>query len=227
MYYAYSICSEMSEIADTCLSILNSKSSWHPGYVGFDTETTVYRSKNPRIVSMIQIATREICFLFQVFRITYQGNAKRFPKLLQKFLDNPKILKVGVNAQHDAAWLYDSYKIRCQGIINIEDIAKERGYSARSLSELTAMFGDTGLVLKKTNKILKWNFDVEDLDPELVLYASSDAFAGIQVYENIVADKMNYEYLNYEKLHPMSRTVEEKEIYEMILRNYPKGKVGN
>ncbi|CAG8532984.1 4603_t:CDS:2 [Diversispora eburnea] len=209
--------------ADTCLKILNSKPSWHPGHVGFDTETTVYRRTCPRVVSMIQIATREICFLFQVFRIT-QGDAKKFPKLLQQFLDDKKILKVGVNAKHDADWLNSSYKITCKGIVNIEDIAKDRGYSARSLSELTAMFGDTGLVLKKTKKILKWNFDDSKLDPELVLYASSDAFAGIQVYENILADKMNYNYLNYEKLHPMTRIAEENEMYEILLQNYPKGK---
>ncbi|RHZ76811.1 hypothetical protein Glove_192g17 [Diversispora epigaea] len=209
--------------ADTCFKILNSKPTWHPGHVGFDTETTVYRQACPRVVSMIQIATREICFLFQVYRIT-QGDSKKFPKLLQQFLDDKKILKVGVNAKHDADWLNSSYKITCKGIVNIEDIAKDRGYSARSLSELTAMFGDTGLVLKKTKKILKWNFDALKLDPELILYASSDAFAGIQVYENILADKMNYNYLNYEKLNPMTRIAEENEMYEILLQNYSKGK---
>ncbi|CAG8705566.1 9400_t:CDS:2 [Acaulospora morrowiae] len=211
--------------AERCLDILK-YNPWHSGYVGFDTETTVRRMKNPHVVSMIQIATREICFLFQVYLIT-NGDSKKFPRKLQQFLSNKDILKVGVNASHDAGWLENSYNIKCQGIVDIENIAKEKGYSARSLLELTAMFGDGELVLTKTKKILKWNFDAPKLDPELVSYASSDAFAGIQVYENIRVDKMNCVYLNYEKVHPMTREDEEKEIYELLLQNYPKGKASN
>ncbi|CAG8673964.1 2145_t:CDS:2 [Gigaspora margarita] len=184
--------------ASRCFDILKKCTSWHSGYVGFDTETTVHRQRNHKLVSMIQIATRDLCFLFQVYRIT-QGNCKEFPPILRQFLSNPDILKVGVNATHDAEWLKKSYDIQCQGIVNLEDIAKEKGYSAGSLSELTLMFGDPGLVLEKNKKkILKWNFDAAILDPELILYASTDAFAGIQVYENILEDRMNLDYLNYE-----------------------------
>ncbi|CAG8483718.1 13301_t:CDS:2 [Cetraspora pellucida] len=190
-------------IASRCFDILKQCTSWHSGYVGFDTETTVRRQRNHRLVSMIQIATRDLCFLFQVYRIT-QGNCKEFPPILRQFLSNPNILKVGVNASHDAEWLKKSYDIQCQGIVNLEDIAKEKGYSAGSLSELTLMFGDPGLVLEKNKrKILKWNFDAATLDPELILYASADAFAGIQVYENILEDRMNPDYLNYESMNPI------------------------
>ncbi|CAG8569783.1 6427_t:CDS:2, partial [Cetraspora pellucida] len=156
-----------------CFDILKQCTSWHSGYVGFDTETTV-------------------------------RNCKEFPPILRQFLSNPNILKVGVNASHDAEWLKKSYDIQCQGIVNLEDIAKEKGYSAGSLSELTLMFGDPGLVLEKNKrKILKWNFDAATLDPELILYASADAFAGIQVYENILEDRMNPDYLNYESMNPI------------------------
>lgn len=210
--------------ASRCFDILKKCTSWHSGYVGFDTETTVHRQRNHKLVSMIQIATRDLCFLFQVYRIT-QGNCKEFPPILRQFLSNPDILKVGVNATHDAEWLKKSYDIQCQGIVNLEDIAKEKGYSAGSLSELTLMFGDPGLVLEKNKKkILKWNFDAAILDPELILYASTDAFAGIQVYENILEDRMNLDYLNYESMNPMSREEEEEEIYELLLSSYPKGK---
>ncbi|CAG8445626.1 11407_t:CDS:2 [Scutellospora calospora] len=210
--------------ASRCFDILDQYSSWHSGYVGFDTETTVRRQQNHGLVSMIQIATRDLCFLFQVYRIT-QGNCKEFPPILSQFLSNPNILKVGVNATHDAEWLKKSYDIQCQGIVNLENIAKRKGYSAGSLSELTLMFGDPGLVLEKNKKkILKWNFDAATLDPELILYASADAFAGIQVYENILEDRMNPDYLNYESMNPMSREEEEEEIYELLLSSYPKGK---
>jgi ribonuclease D len=175
---------------------------------------------------MIQIATRKLCFLFQVYRIT-KGFPNRFPPLLKQILTDQTIKKVGVNASGDAEWIKKSYEFEMQGIVDLESIAKEKGYAARSLAELTRMFGDAGLVLEKTKKILKWNFDAFDLDPEIVRYASSDAFAGIQVYESILKDRINDEYLNYEKLHPMSIKEEDDEIYSLILGSHPKGKVGN
>ncbi|RIA95096.1 ribonuclease H-like domain-containing protein [Glomus cerebriforme] len=208
--------------ADRCLDILRNHPNWHTGYVGFDTETTVYRKADPQVVSMIQIATRELCFLFQVFRIT-KINKSKFPPLLQQILTDQDIKKVGVNASGDADWIKKSYGFEMQGVIDLEKIAQQKGYAARSLAELTRMFGDPELVLEKTKKILKWNFDAVKLDPEIIRYASSDAFAGIQVYESILEDKMNEEYLDYEKFHPMSVKEEDDEIYLLILGSHPKG----
>ncbi|GES88760.1 3'-5' exonuclease domain-containing protein 2 [Rhizophagus clarus] len=208
--------------ADRCLDILKRFPDWHTGFVGFDTETTVYRKKDRQVVSMIQIATRELCFLFQVFRITKINNTK-FPPLLQEILTNQDVKKVGVNASGDAGWIKKFYGFEMQGVIDLEKIAQQKGYAARSLAELTRMFGDPELVLEKSRKILKWNFDAARLDPEIIRYASSDAFAGIQVYESILKDKMNEDYLNYEKCHPMSEKEEDNEIYSLVLESYPKG----
>ncbi|GET54845.1 3'-5' exonuclease domain-containing protein 2 [Rhizophagus irregularis DAOM 181602=DAOM 197198] len=208
--------------ADRCLDILRRFPDWHTGFVGFDTETTVYRQKDPQVVSMIQIATRELCFLFQVFRITKINNTK-FPPLLQEILTNQDIKKVGVNASGDANWIKKSYGFEMRGMVDLEKIAQQKGYAARSLRELTRMFGDPGLVLEKSRKILKWNFDAVKLDLEVIRYASSDAFAGIQVYESILKDRINEEYLNYEKRYPMSMKEEDDEIYSLILESHPKG----
>lgn len=213
-------------LADRCLDILRRFPDWHTGFVGFDTETTVYRQKDPQVVSMIQIATRELCFLFQVFRITKINNTK-FPPLLQEILTNQDIKKVGVNASGDANWIKKSYGFEMRGMVDLEKIAQQKGYAARSLRELTRMFGDPGLVLEKSRKILKWNFDAVKLDLEVIRYASSDAFAGIQVYESILKDRINEEYLNYEKRYPMSMKEEDDEIYSLILESHPKGVVGN
>ncbi|CAI2182336.1 7667_t:CDS:2 [Funneliformis geosporum] len=209
--------------ANRCLSILESYPNWHTGHVGFDTETTVYRRHNPQVVSMIQIATRELCFLFQVYKIT-NGSADKFPHLLKRILTNQDIKKVGVNASGDAGWIKKSYGFEMQGVIDLERIAQEKGYAARSLAELTRMFGDAGLVLEKTKKILKWNFDAAKLDSEIIRYTSSDAFAGIQVYENLLIDRMNDVYLNYEKLHSLSVREEDNEIYLLLLEGHQKGK---
>ncbi|CAG8447443.1 10989_t:CDS:2 [Ambispora leptoticha] len=207
-----------------CFQALKQNPAWPFEYVGFDTETTVFRKENHRVVSMIQIATRELCLLFQVYRIT-RGDRTKFPRQLANFLDDQKILKVGVNASGDADWLHESYKIRCRGTVDLEMLAQEKGLPKLSLSELTLMYGDPGLVLDKSkNLIRKWNFDAVQLDNRLVQYAAADAFAGYQIYCNMLADRLNPEYKTWAERYPMTREEEEQEIHELILRQFKKGR---
>ncbi|KAG9286584.1 hypothetical protein G9A89_005352 [Geosiphon pyriformis] len=211
-------------IIDQCFDVIIQAPSWPFEYVGFDTETTIFRPNNPRMVSMIQIATRELCLIFQVYRVS-EGDKKKFPCALADFLNNPAILKVGVNASGDADWLKESYGITCRGIVNLEDIAKKKGIQAKSLSELTLMFADPGLVLEKTkSKLRKWNFDAFTLDKKLVQYAAADAFAGFQIYSNMLEGKRNPDYKTWAQRFPMTREDEEEEIYTLISKNHKKDK---
>ncbi|CAG8529846.1 4405_t:CDS:2 [Ambispora gerdemannii] len=207
-----------------CFQMMKQNLAWPFEYVGFDTETTVFRRENPRVVSMIQIATHELCLIFQVYRIT-RGDNTKFPRALADFLDDPKTLKVGVNASGDANWLRESYKIRCSGTVDLEKMAQEKGLPKLSLAELTLMYGNPGLVLEKSkNLIRKWNFDAVQLDKKLVQYAAADAFAGYQIYCNMLVDRRNPEYKSWAERYPMTREEEEQEIYEWILRQFNKGR---
>nr|CAG8588746.1 5394_t:CDS:2 [Entrophospora candida] len=209
--------------AEKCFYILKRYRYWNPGYVGFDTETTVFRQKDRRLVSMIQLATRDFCFLFQVYRIT-GGHSDYFPRQLKNFLCDGRILKVGVNATGDSNWLRDSYDFECNGLVDLEKMAHRKGYSANSLSELTRMFADPGLVLEKSKKkLFNYNFDHQYLTSELIIYASADAFAGFQIYENLLKDNLNEEYLNYEKFNPKSTEEEDVECYELLNKELIRG----
>ncbi|CAG8572879.1 5385_t:CDS:2 [Paraglomus occultum] len=209
---------------DTCFRILNQNPLWPTNYVGFDTETTVRRAIHRGLVSLIQIATREFCLIFQVYRIT-RGDAKKFPRILMDFLADSRVLKVGVNARGDAEWLKRSYGVETSGIVDLDQMAGEKGITAGSLAELALMFADSGFVLDKTKDLLKWNFDAAHLNAELIKYASSDAFAAIQIYENMLVGKRNPEYKSWEERNPMTREEEEAELYNTIKRQHKKGVV--
>ncbi|CAG8574228.1 11020_t:CDS:2 [Paraglomus occultum] len=207
-----------------CFGVLQRNSTWPVAYVGFDTETTVKRLVHPRVVSMIQIATAEFCLLFQVYRIT-RGDATIFPTGLQKLLNDPNILKVGVNARGDAKWLKESYGIEMNGIVDLDRMAKEKGIHAKSLAELALMFTDNGLELNKTDKIIDWDFDAVCLDDEIVQYVACDAFVALRIYENMLVDKRNPNYKSWEERYPMTLEEEESELYTIFKRHNMKGTV--
>ncbi|CAG8571473.1 4285_t:CDS:2 [Paraglomus brasilianum] len=207
-----------------CFKILCQNPSWPTKYVGFDTETTVRRAIHRGLVSLIQIATREFCLIFQVYRIT-RGDAKKFPRSLMDFLADSRVLKVGVNARGDAEWLKRSYGIETSGIVDLDQMATDKGITATSLAELALMFADDGFGLDKTKDLLKWNFDAAHLNAELVKYASADAFAAIQIYENMLIGKRNSQYKSWEERNPMTREEEEAELYNTIKRQHKKGTV--
>lgn len=213
-----------SVLVEECFKILNEPGHqpWHSGYVGFDTETTIFRKEDPHKVSMIQIATHDFCLLIQIYRIS--KNSKERPQSLIDFLKDDKVLKVGVNASGDNDWLVKSYGIECGGILNLDALAKEKGYVAGSLLKLAGMFSDLKLDKSKA-KLKGYNFDASKLNSNLIKYAAEDAFASIQIYENLLANKLNETLLNYESNHPMTAEEEDAELNNLLDRELIRGKV--
>lgn len=63
--------------------------------VGFDTETRPSFKKGQRYkISLMQISTDEACFLFRLNRID-------IPKVLEEFLANEKVQKIGLSLRDD------------------------------------------------------------------------------------------------------------------------------
>ncbi|CAJ0846836.1 12391_t:CDS:2 [Entrophospora sp. SA101] len=210
-----------TKAVEDCFKILDEHQPWHSGYVGFDTETTIFRKDDPHKVSMIQIATHDFCLLIQIYRIS--KNSKERPQSLINFLKDDKVLKVGVNASGDNDWLERSYGIQCDGIFNLDALAREKGYVAGSLRKLADMFSDLKLDKSKT-KLRGYNFDAPKLNPSLIKYAAEDAFASIQIYENLRANKLNETFLNYENSHPMTINEEDAELNKLLDRELIRGR---
>jgi len=191
-----------------------------PGPVGFDTETTTgFLPRTGSGVSLVQIATQDLCVMFQVYRIT--NNNKRpelFPRRLKQFLEDPKQLLTGVSASGDARLLKQSYDVNCTGVVNLEDMAKEKKILARSLQQLDSMFGRPGREVIKTRALLGWDWDRETLDPKWVWYAAKDAFAGVAIYENLQRNNFKPGYVPYAQKHPMTEAEQESDLLDFIYR---------
>ncbi|KAF9356888.1 hypothetical protein BGX34_009712 [Mortierella sp. NVP85] len=191
-----------------------------PGPVGFDTETTTgFLPRTGSGVSLVQIATQDVCLMFQVYRIT--NNNKRpelFPHRLKQFLEDPKQLLTGVAASGDAKLLKQSYGVNCTGVVDLEDVAREKKILARSLQQLDFMFGRPGREVIKTRALLGWDWDRETLDPKWVWYAAKDAFAGVAIYENMQSNSFKPGYVPYAQKHPMTEAEQESGVLDFIYR---------
>ena len=171
---------------------------------------------------MIQIATHDFCLLIQIYKIS--KNNKTFPRSLINFLRDDKVLKLGVNTSGDSDWLKKSYDIECDGLFDLNMLASKKYYVASSLLALGNMFSDLKLD-KSKRKLMGYDFDASSLKPASIKYAAEDAFSAIQIYENLLVDKVNRIFLDYEKNHPMTVEEEDAELYKILEPQLIKGMV--
>ncbi|KAI7831765.1 hypothetical protein BC939DRAFT_436474 [Gamsiella multidivaricata] len=195
----------------------------NPGPIGFDTETTTdfVPRKGKGGVSLVQLATDDICLMFQVYRITKRNEQPElFPPRLKAFLEDPEQLLVGVSAAGDAQALYKSYKVNCTGVVSLEVMAKQKRILGRSLAELDRMFGRPGREVIKTRALLGWNWDHEVLDPRWVWYAAKDAFAGRAIYVNMMNENYKKGYVPYAEQYPMTEGEQAADLFAFIERAF-------
>ncbi|KAG0039468.1 hypothetical protein BGZ82_008103 [Podila clonocystis] len=217
---------ETAELAMQLFSDYYTTIQGSPGPVGFDTETSSpFIPRKGTGVSLVQIATKDVCLIFQVYRITEQNTKpERFPPRLKAFLEDKDQILAGVAASGDASELRTSYGVDCSGVVNLEKIAKQKKVLAASLADLDNMFGCPGREVVKTKAILKWNWDSPTLDPKWVWYAAKDAFAGQAIYENMMQDTFKLGYIPYAQQFPFSDEQEADEIAAFLTRTLAKGK---
>ncbi|KAF9327853.1 hypothetical protein BG006_008899 [Podila minutissima] len=217
---------ESAELAMQLFSDYYTTVQGSPGPVGFDTETSSpFIPRKGTGVSLVQIATKDVCLIFQAYRITEQNTKpERFPPRLKAFLEDKDQILAGVAASGDATELRSSYGINCGGVVNLEKIAKEKKVLAASLADLDNMFGYPGREVVKTKAILKWNWDSPTLDPKWIWYAAKDAFAGQAIYENMMQGTFKIGHVPYAQLFPYSDEQETDEIATFLTRTLAKGK---
>lgn len=163
-----------------------------PGPVGFDTETTssfITKVRGRQEVSLIQLATQDVCLFFQIYNIMglKQRMTLPFPPRLKAFLEDPNQLMCGVGTNGDSACLRKDYGILCKGLVELSKMTAKKKKSLKSLAALDGVYGRPGREVYKTKKILSWNWDKEVLQERWIWYAAKDAFAGVAIYENLIS----------------------------------------
>ena len=145
--------------------------------LGFDTETKPqFQRGHTSLVALLQVSSKDVCFLFRL-------NVLGLPDCIKRLLsDEGETLKIGLSWHDDLCGLRRRGEFHPGTFIEIQQIAKDMGLHDLSLQKLYANL--MGKRISKTQRLSNWEADrLTDAQKQ---YAATDAWACIQLYEEIV-----------------------------------------
>ncbi len=201
-----------------------------PIIIGFDTETSIWRNVDPYYTSTLQLSTDNICYIFQLYRIFKEYG--KLPREISKILENPNIIKIGVDLTNDIRGLA-CYGITLRGTIDIQCIARTMMISDVSLKGLITQFFPEELGKEMLN--LMWEWD-GDLSKEQICYAAKDAYFSLKIYqkmlngENVIkistdipiydSEEETEKYLEWLKKMPKSTPIKIEKLVNQTVNSY-------
>lgn len=161
--------------------------------MGLDTETRPsFKRGFQHKVALLQAATEDICFLF---RLNYIGLTPAVIRLLE----DTTVQKIGLSWHDDLNSLHKLGTFKTGDFIDIQDHIRELGIEDLSLQKIYAnLFGQK---ISKRQQLSNWEADI--LTDKQKLYAATDAWACIKIYEEIITLKQqgNYKLIIKEEPH--------------------------
>lgn len=144
--------------------------------LGVDTETKpAFRRGQNHKVALLQVATRDQCFLF---RLNHLG----MPQSVIRLLSNRMAPMVGLSWHDDIMSLHRRAEFTPGWFIDIQDIIGNLGIEDKSLQKLYAnLFGEK---ISKRQRLTNWEADI--LSDKQKEYAAIDAWACINLYDEIM-----------------------------------------
>ena len=180
--------------------------------LGVDTETRPsFTRKQQFKCSLLQVATHHNCFLF---RLNYTGMTGAIVRLLEDMT----VPKVGLSWHDDINSLKRLRNFEPGWFIDVQDHMKEIGIEDLSLQKLYANLFNARI--SKTERLSNWERDV--LTEKQKQYAAIDAWACIQLYEELIRLEETGDY----ELHTLETELEIEEdfrIYEELATQRGKG----
>ncbi|WP_321518655.1 3'-5' exonuclease [uncultured Bacteroides sp.] len=166
--------------------------------LGIDSETkpSFVKGKSHK-VSLLQIATNEHCFLFRL-------NLIGFPQVLIGLLENPLIVKVGLSLKDDFLAMHKRVTFKQQNCIELQDFVKPFGIQDKSLQKIYAIL--FGYKISKSQRLSNW--EAESLSSSQQLYAATDAWTCLKIYNLLQDLHQTGDYVKEEIVEPV---IEEKE----------------
>lgn len=157
--------------------------------IGFDTESRPAFFKGQKFpVSIIQLATNEEAFIFQLKFVRFSGR-------LVELLSYQSITKVGVGVQDDLRRLNELCKFKQNGFYDLSTEMKKKGLVQSGARALTARY--LGRKLVKSSQ--KTNWALSRLTPRQLEYAATDAWICLQLLEHVKNDTTDYHKLAAER----------------------------
>lgn len=147
--------------------------------IGVDTESRPSFTRGVHYpTALLQIATEERCFLF---RLTHVG----MPQALADIFANPKITKVGLAFKDDIAGLRRRRDFKPANCIDLQTIVPKYGILDMGLQKIFAIC--FGRKISKAQQLTNW--ENSHLTPDQARYASTDAWATLLIYKDIMQTK--------------------------------------
>lgn len=152
--------------------------------LGVDTETRpVFRKGQSYKVSLLQVATHDTCFLFRL-------NILGITPSIKRLLENKETKMIGLSWHDDLLALHKRSDFKKGNFIDLQDIVGDLGIKDLSLQKLYAnIFRQK---ISKRQRLTNWNN--ETLSEKQKQYAATDAWACIQLYEEIMRLKVSGDY---------------------------------
>ena len=155
--------------------------------VGFDTETRPsFRKGHVNSVALIQIATKDQCFLFRINRLGIFSE-------LKDFLEDKNVKKIGLSLRDDFHVLHRIQEFSPEGFIDLQDFVKQYNITDCSLQKIYGILFNERI--SKSQRLSNWEADF--LTPQQQVYASIDAWACLRIYHHLLSGDFHPEQSEY------------------------------
>ena len=145
--------------------------------IGVDTEARPSFQRGTHYpTALVQIATHERCYLF---RLTHIG----MPQALADIFANPDICKVGLAFKDDINGLRRRRNFVPANCVDVQSLVARYGILDLGLQKIFAIC--FGKKISKTQQLTNW--ENSHLTPEQARYASTDAWATLLIYEDLLS----------------------------------------
>ncbi|MBO6306707.1 MAG: 3'-5' exonuclease domain-containing protein 2 [Paludibacteraceae bacterium] len=163
--------------------------------IGVDTEARPSFQRGVHYpTALVQIASHERCYLF---RLTHIG----MPQELADLFADPSIRKVGLAFRDDINGLRRRRDFKPANCVDVQSMVARYGILDLGLQKVFAIC--FGKKISKSQQLTNW--ENSRLTPEQARYASTDAWATLLIYEDLIA----HEALSAKEVEALKR--EEKE----------------
>jgi ribonuclease D len=144
--------------------------------LGFDTETRPsFRKGTQYYVSLLQLATDDIAFLFRL-------NEIGMPQLIKEILEDSAIIKIGAAVLDDLRGLRKvSVGFQPQSFFDLNEELKKVGFENVGVRNLAAMV--LNMRISKSEQVSNW--EATELTEKQKLYAATDAWVCLEIYKKL------------------------------------------
>jgi ribonuclease D len=134
-------------------------------------------------VSLLQVSDRQVCYLF---RLNHTGISPS----IRRLLEDATVPKIGLSLHDDLMQLHRRHDFVTGNFIDLQDHVREIGIEDMSLQKIYANLFHRKI--SKRQRLTNWEADV--LTERQKLYAATDAWSCIMIYDELQRLKQTNDY---------------------------------